>query len=627
MEVEFDGQNAFQAAANGDFPLVVLLWGMAIAARPQPVDLLSARDENGNSVLHYAASTALDGNVSIVHFLLQQTQAAGRTLADVMDARNATGETPLIRAAHVGNLRVVDALVKMAQVDLLAADKEGKTAMHHAASEGHLWVLHNLLEACANDDRRATAWSPDLLHCACLRGHAVVVQYLLSRGFDSHAPDSAGVTPLELAQSSPTLKRLLHEASREFHEPPVKCRQTRLWVVLLYASLLFAVLSTSYYAPWWIALPLIVIMLWQSLAKFRSKRGHGHSHGGPKDPSQMHPSKRDMKIAASVSLSKQTPRHHTQSNSLLTPLIKPQPELMVGIWLGWVLAFSLFLVIVCVDGSYSFVLTDGKPFLVALGAMEAVFLVVWARLAVVCPSDPGVLQSFAQDMPVMLSNAAIGVPPPDSSHCRTCLVRKPLRSKHCAQCGVCVARMDHHCGWINRCVGYGNHRLFVVFLMLHLVTLGGFVALAATVLARFSRPSNVAADRGSALLRVWMQIPTLWRDHLLVVLVFLWGVMAFIALAGMLAQHIGNMLKNLTINETINWRRYAYFSSASPGSSKLGASAFDRGAWRNMVEFWARSGPSAVDYRQIFTIPSPHEDTKPDATNQPYTTTSSASLV
>ncbi|GLD98242.1 hypothetical protein PINS_up006939 [Pythium insidiosum] len=96
MEVEFDGQNAFQAAANGDFPLVVLLWGMAIAVRPEPVDLLSARDENGNSVLHYAASTALDGNVSIVHFLLQQTQGSGRDLASVMDARNAAGETPLM---------------------------------------------------------------------------------------------------------------------------------------------------------------------------------------------------------------------------------------------------------------------------------------------------------------------------------------------------------------------------------------------------------------------------------------------------------------------------------------------------------------------------------------------------
>ncbi|GLD98241.1 hypothetical protein PINS_up006938 [Pythium insidiosum] len=301
---------------------------------------------------------------------------------------------------------------------------------------------------------------------------------------------------------------------------------------------------------------------------------------------------------------------------------------MVGIWLGWVLAFTFFLVIVCVDGQYSFVLTEGKPYLAALGVLEVLFLVVWARLAVICPSDPGTLQSFADDMPIMLSNAAIGVPPPESSHCRTCLVRKPLRSKHCAQCGVCVSRMDHHCGWINRCVGFGNHRLFVVFLALHLVTLGGFVALAVVVLARFARPSNLEAARGSTSLRVWMQIPSLWSDHLLVMLVLLWGALAFLALAGMLIQHIGNMFKNLTINETINWRRYAYISS-SRAASKPGRSAFDRGGWRNVVEFWVRSGPLAVDYRQTFDIPTPsvQEDMKPDATNQPYTKTPSSSLV
>jgi hypothetical protein len=96
MNVEYDGQNAFTAAANGDFPLVVLLWGMAMAVQPAPVDMLAAADANGNTIMHHAASVALEGNTSIVHFLIQQTQAAGRDVATVVDARNLAGETPLM---------------------------------------------------------------------------------------------------------------------------------------------------------------------------------------------------------------------------------------------------------------------------------------------------------------------------------------------------------------------------------------------------------------------------------------------------------------------------------------------------------------------------------------------------
>ena len=29
--------------------------------------------------------------------------------------------------------------------------------------------------------------------------------------------------------------------------------------------------------------------------------------------------------------------------------------------------------------------------------------------------------------------------------------------------------MDHQCGWLNMTIGYGNHRSFVVFLVVHLL--------------------------------------------------------------------------------------------------------------------------------------------------------------
>jgi hypothetical protein len=94
-EVAYEGQDAFAAAANGDFPLVVLLWGMAMAAQPAPVDLLAARDRGGNSLLHHCAAGGGDA-VDTLHFLLQQTQQSGRPALEIIDARNLAGETPLM---------------------------------------------------------------------------------------------------------------------------------------------------------------------------------------------------------------------------------------------------------------------------------------------------------------------------------------------------------------------------------------------------------------------------------------------------------------------------------------------------------------------------------------------------
>lgn len=94
----YEGQDAFAAAANGDFPLVVLLWGMAMAAQPAPVDLLAARDAHGSSLLHYCAAGGVDA-VDTLHFLLQQMQQSARLGPELVDAKNAAGETPLMCAS------------------------------------------------------------------------------------------------------------------------------------------------------------------------------------------------------------------------------------------------------------------------------------------------------------------------------------------------------------------------------------------------------------------------------------------------------------------------------------------------------------------------------------------------
>lgn len=185
MDVQYEGTNALAAAASGDFPLVVLLWGMAMAA-PQadkaPPDLLTLTDADGNRLLHYVAAGAVD-TTDTLHFLLQQAQGASRFTPALVDARNRALETPLIRAAHAGHLRITEALLTAGYAAILAKDATGNTPAHHAAAQGHLWVLHYLLEfehrvapdgtplhqlggRCASDN--------DVLYYACVNGASCI---------------------------------------------------------------------------------------------------------------------------------------------------------------------------------------------------------------------------------------------------------------------------------------------------------------------------------------------------------------------------------------------------------------------------------------------------------------------
>ncbi|KAL4124304.1 hypothetical protein PRIC2_010141 [Phytophthora ramorum] len=653
MDVDYDGQNAFDAAANGDFPLVVLLWGMAMAVQPKPVDLLAAKDKSGNMLAHYAAAGSTD-TCDTMHFLMQQMHTSGREKT-LLDARNVAGETPLMRAAHAGNLRLADTLLRSGFVDLMAQDARGNTAAHHAAAQGHLWVLHFLLEA---EQRRNIAMSSaeqpvqpttlgghslqrrHVLHYACMSEYKPMVQYLLTKGFDAKEADAEGKTCLDLAKQRNLLwLEDLLTGKAKAADPPTHMRKTRGVVVVLHGALLLAILTTSYWLVWWLALPLILIILWKSLAAFRQPgHGHGgHSHGAaaPKNSANLHPSKRNAVIAMSVSLEKieagpteamsaRSKKVKNETSVGLHTLTRAQPETAMGIWMAWVALFTMLYIVLWADSTYKNFTSSHTIFLGIAGGIEVVFLAVWVKLAFFCPTDPGSITTYEHDVKAMLDQSSRALSPDMTKFCRTCLVKKPIRSKHCAQCGVCIARHDHHCAWINRCVGYGNHRLFFIFLILHCIVLGVYAALAILVLSdathdlhaeRVASEGNSNSDSLSAM-DVWVEIPSLIREHLLVIMVFVWSLMAFVALAMMVNQHVNNIEKNLTINEQMNWRRYAYMTQPTPApESKDGksgkqpkagemANPFDRGFRMNIVEFFSRSGSSAVDYRQVFIAPS-----------------------
>ena len=74
--------------------------------------------------------------------------------------------------------------------------------------------------------------------------------------------------------------------------------------------------------------------------------------------------------------------------------------------------------------------------------------------AVLCTSavSPALAQALSAEYPEM------------TAYCRRCDQFKAPRVHHCSVCRKCTLLMDHHCPWIMNCVGYGNGKMFALFL-------------------------------------------------------------------------------------------------------------------------------------------------------------------
>lgn len=139
----------------------------------------------------------------------------------------------------------------------------------------------------------------NVLHYACMCGSKPMIQYLLTQGFDAQDADANGTTCLELAKQRhlPWLEDFL-TGDAKVAEPPTHMRKTRPSVAICHGTLLLSILATNYWLVWWLALPLIMIVLFTSLLAFRQKShgSGGHSHSGhhhgeaPQNFINMHPS-------------------------------------------------------------------------------------------------------------------------------------------------------------------------------------------------------------------------------------------------------------------------------------------------------------------------------------------------
>ena len=163
------------------------------------------------------------------------------------------------------------------------------------------------------------------------------------------------------------------------------------------------------------------------------------------------------------------------------------------------------------------------------------------------------LVELAKDLPV-LTTTVNG----DIRFCELCQAIKPDRSHHCSICRGCLLKMDHHCPWVNNCVGWGNYKLFFLFLFYAILYTLYCALTSLKYFIKFWENDNMKAD-----------------NNLHILFLFFIAVMFAVSILSLLGFHTYLLLMNRTTLESF---RPPHFAS---GPDKNG---FNLGKRNNIEE-------------------------------------------
>jgi len=155
---------------------------------------VNARDESGNTALHWALGDALTSTSDLILAALLE---AG---ADV-NALNTSNETPLHAAMQSSSVEPVLWLLKQG-ADPDPRDSNGRSPLHSAArysSYGTAPVITALIEAGADANARAASGETPLHLLAADNDDIAQLHALLAGGADVNSADTLGATPLHRA--------------------------------------------------------------------------------------------------------------------------------------------------------------------------------------------------------------------------------------------------------------------------------------------------------------------------------------------------------------------------------------------------------------------------------------------
>lgn len=153
-----------------------------------------------------SATTAVAGAAAVVSEALARWLAAQGFPQDDVNATIANRTTPLMKAAHLGNLAVLRELLA-AGAALAAKNADGNNALWLACVGNHLNAIDVLAEAGIDIDNRNDNGATALMY-ASSSGKAEVVAHLLAKGAATDGETLDGFTALDMAASLDCLNLL-----------------------------------------------------------------------------------------------------------------------------------------------------------------------------------------------------------------------------------------------------------------------------------------------------------------------------------------------------------------------------------------------------------------------------------
>uniref|UniRef100_A0A6G1SNF6 Neurogenic locus Notch protein n=1 Tax=Aceria tosichella TaxID=561515 RepID=A0A6G1SNF6_9ACAR len=167
---------------------------------------VNAKDATGRTPLH--AAIAAD-SLGVFELLI-------RNRGTDLNAQTHDGTTPLILAAKVGNYSMLEELI-LNECEVTKSDANGKTALHWAAAVNNVDIIRRLL-AVRETNKDAQDLSEETpLFLAAREGARGAVEILLSHNANKDIKDQMDMSPMDIARAKKhdDILRLLED-----HEPP-----------------------------------------------------------------------------------------------------------------------------------------------------------------------------------------------------------------------------------------------------------------------------------------------------------------------------------------------------------------------------------------------------------------------